>query len=320
MRKLNLYPLVPASHALDHLTRKQMPFVFSRVLLVFAFFTLAPASSFAQWVAQISGTTNHVLGIHFVDPNTGYAAGTAGTLLKTTNGGVTWNAQTSGSGSNFYAVCFTNASTGVAVGDNSLIARTTDGGANWSLISAPVFADWRNVWFLDTNTGFITGGLSGTTANLLKTTDGGATWTDISPATFPASSEVLYSGYCVGGDQDLNTTVILKTTDAGATWTALDNPYPAANYLIDVEFIDASTGYAAGGHVQNNTGAILKTTDAGQSWTIENTTPPTTSRLYRLSLPRRIVYTTLKVCKRNFRSSHAKNLTVRGIIIKPLQK
>ncbi|MCC6461686.1 MAG: hypothetical protein IT260_14520, partial [Saprospiraceae bacterium] len=306
---------------------------FPITVLVVAFFALSPMCAFAQWVAQNSGTSNHVLGIHFVDPNTGYAAGTAGTILKTTNGGLTWNAQTSGTGDNFYAVCFTDASTGVAVGDNSLLARTTDGGASWSLLPSPVFADWRAVWFLDANTGFVTGGWSGSMANILKTTDGGATWTDISPSASPASDEVVYSifftdantgyacnyngqilktldggntwsaesvsnnhlfglyftdaqhGYCVGGDQDLNTSVILKTTDAGATWTAINNPDPAANYLIDVEFVDASTGYAAGGHVQNNTGSILKTTDGGLSWTKENTIPASTSRLYRLSLP-----------------------------------
>lgn len=216
--------------------------------------------------------------------------------MKTTDGGQNWAAQSSGTGDNFYATAFTNALNGVAVGDNGLIARTTDGGATWSLVSVPVYAYWRAVWFMDTQTGYITGGLSGTTGNILKTTDGGATWKDISPSSSPASDEVIYSifftnttigyatnydgyilktidggaswtaqfvsgnhlwglyftdantGYCVGGDQDLNTTVILKTTNAGLTWTAQNNLYPAANSLIDVEFADANTGYAIGGN------------------------------------------------------------------------
>ena len=42
-----------------------------------------------NWTLQISGTTNLLYSIYFVNSNTGWAVGVNGTILKTTNGGVT---------------------------------------------------------------------------------------------------------------------------------------------------------------------------------------------------------------------------------------
>ncbi len=49
---------------------------FPLAVLVVAFFALSPMCAFAQWVAQNSGSSNHVLGIHFVDrPRIGVSLG-----------------------------------------------------------------------------------------------------------------------------------------------------------------------------------------------------------------------------------------------------
>ena len=40
-----------------------------------------------QWNGQVSGTTNLLFGLSFVDANTGAAVGAEGTILKTTDGG-----------------------------------------------------------------------------------------------------------------------------------------------------------------------------------------------------------------------------------------
>lgn len=47
-------------------------------------------------MAQDSGTANALLGVSFVDANTGTAVGVRGTILRTTDGGTTWVAQDSG--------------------------------------------------------------------------------------------------------------------------------------------------------------------------------------------------------------------------------
>lgn len=41
----------------------------------------------ATWTLQSSGTTNSLLGVSFVDANTGIAVGDSGTILRTDDGG-----------------------------------------------------------------------------------------------------------------------------------------------------------------------------------------------------------------------------------------
>jgi len=55
------------------------------------------AIAFAQWKWQNPlPQGNYLSCVKFVDANTGYAVGSGGTILKTTNGRVKWISQTSG--------------------------------------------------------------------------------------------------------------------------------------------------------------------------------------------------------------------------------
>jgi photosystem II stability/assembly factor-like uncharacterized protein len=68
--------------------------------------------------------------VHFVDAQTGWAVGDAGTILKTSNGGSSWSSQTSGTNQGLSSVYFTDAQTGWAVGKSGTIVRTINGGIN----------------------------------------------------------------------------------------------------------------------------------------------------------------------------------------------
>ncbi len=68
-------------------------------------------------------------GIDFPKPQTGFAVGFAGTILRSTDLGNTWSPQTSGTLFDLFDVHFTSAGlTGVAVGAAGTILRTTNGG------------------------------------------------------------------------------------------------------------------------------------------------------------------------------------------------
>ena len=43
-----------------------------------------------EWRQVKSDTNTHLYGVHFVDAKHGWAVGTAGTVLSTTDGGTTW--------------------------------------------------------------------------------------------------------------------------------------------------------------------------------------------------------------------------------------
>ncbi len=86
----------------------------------------------SQWSVQPSGTTETLLGVQFVDANTGIAVGTSGKILRTTNGGSGWLSQTSGTTRFLRDVAFPDVSTGFAVGEPGIILRTTNGGTAWT--------------------------------------------------------------------------------------------------------------------------------------------------------------------------------------------
>ena len=68
-------------------------------------------------------------GIDFPKPETGFAVGSGGTILHSTDLGNTWSAQTSGTFFDLFDVHFTSAGlTGAAVGAAGTILRTTNGG------------------------------------------------------------------------------------------------------------------------------------------------------------------------------------------------
>ncbi len=69
--------------------------------------------------------------VHFADSDTGWAVGYGGTLMKSTNGGMTWNYQSLGSNKVLKSLFFIDAQTGWVVGWDGFIVKTSDGGVTW---------------------------------------------------------------------------------------------------------------------------------------------------------------------------------------------
>ena len=61
--------------------------------------------------------------MHFTSPNSGWAVGSAGTILKTGNGGILWQNEVSPTTQNLSSICFPNSSVGYAVGANGTIIK-----------------------------------------------------------------------------------------------------------------------------------------------------------------------------------------------------
>ena len=66
-----------------------------------------------------------------MDADTGWAVGTKGTVLKTTDGGATWISQIGGMETDLNGVYFTDANTGWVVGNDGFIFHTVTGGETW---------------------------------------------------------------------------------------------------------------------------------------------------------------------------------------------
>ena len=213
-----------------------------------------------DWTKLNTEFSDRILSLDFTDANTGYAGGDDQLLKKTTDGGQTWSDITLPSAPNFYLfdIDFLNANTGYVLGFflmESLIWKTTDGGLNWTTQSTDGANYLNNLYFLDANTGFASGGSFG--GEIIKTTDGGLNWNFNYQDSYAKHSMVFLNsltGY-TGSDQGR----VYKTTDAGNSWNFVLSD--GGIDIMSMNFINANTGFGFG------TGSVyVKTTDGGDNW------------------------------------------------------
>ena len=233
-----------------------MPRTLSLCILLLSYF-----STNAQWTQRVSPTTQPLYAVQFVN-DTGYAVGYYGTVIRSTDRGLSWAAMPFPNSGDLHDVYFHDALNGFAAGDGGLF-QTVDGGGSWSAVAMPLQEPWRCVTFVSPQVGFCGGGSFGTGA-LVRTLDGGATWTvvfsgaeiPVSAVQFPSSA----TGYAV---QYSYSWEVLKTTDGGATWTALPiQPMSSLTNLEGLHFLDANNGYAGGWYLPT----FIHTTDGGLTW------------------------------------------------------
>ena len=207
-------------------------------------------------------------------------------------------------------VYFMDILNGLVVGDNGLILVTTDGGKIWGRIDVdmrPPGAGQRqggrpgagggppgagggppagmfgggggaplyNIYFVDENVGYITGGR----ATILKTEDGGKTWArktamsdtpgrDGRPGRLRANLMGIQmisetTGFIAGSEN-----TILKTTDGGETWIGSSERARVGetrNNLEGIWFVSPTTGWLIGSF-----GTLMRTTDGGETWEKRN--------------------------------------------------
>lgn len=223
---------------------------------------------FAQqpgWSEMNSGTTEELFSIHFSNDSIGYAVGANGTILKSTDAGLSWNSLSSNTSVALTDVFVFDSDVAVVTGEAGTILRTTDGGLNWENISSGVSDNLYSVSFAGTN-----GIAGGSSQTIIYSTDGGASWLESQSGFFGGGFYGVFMlspqiGY-VAGENSIFQPLFGKSTDAGAGWDF------TAFYLNSnegkargVDFTDENTGYISSA-VWDGQGAISKTTDSGINW------------------------------------------------------
>lgn len=200
-----------------------------------------------------------------------------GTILRTTDSGVTWTRQGAPgqiADAAMSGVAAVDAQTawvvGYAAGGYGTIYHTTDGGLIWdrkgsaaqvpntSLLKVATFGD-NNVWTVGSGT-------------ILHSGDGGATWTNQIPAGYESTTlQGVYTPdgvnvWATGEPLDGYAT-ILKSSDGGLSWARQSGGDVAnANHLLGISATDANTAWAVGGKPNENGYIALHTTDGGTTW------------------------------------------------------
>lgn len=279
-----------------------------RLIVIVLMALLIPFGLKAQlsWVNPIP-QGNNLNAIHYTNSNVGTAVGKFGTIIRTTDAGVSWTVQESGTNVNLNGVFFTDPNNGFAVsnsvvGGESKILRTTDGGVTWNIQNSGTSNHLYCIEFINSTTG-IAAGWSGT---VLRTTDGGNTWTHTQISTrtiydieyldentifavgsigaiyFSTDGGLTWSMQSSGVTRNLRGIhfidsnigiavgefgTIRRTTNRGITWSAITG-ISALVHFNSLSFSDLSTGVAVAGHqVSGIGGQIFRTTNGGLNWT-----------------------------------------------------
>jgi len=167
-------------------------------------------------------------------------------------------------GEDLYSLHFINSTHGWAAGWH-ITMRTTDGGDTWTkdTWSTEYFFD---IYFTDTQNGWIVGGEGATNGKIWHTTNGGVDWAEQTSNTSSTLRSIFFvnsnTGWAVGDGAE-----IVATADGGATWVPQNAPLGIYQNLKSVWFADVLNGWAVGAD-----GAIINTTNGGALWGNQSTT------------------------------------------------
>lgn len=259
-----------------------------------------------SWQLTDTGTTARFRGLAPVSATVAWAAGSAGTILRTVDGGRTWASvgPPEAAALQFRDIEAFGPRDAVALtignGTDSRIYTTADGGATWAetFRNEDPAAFYDCVTFLDRRHGLALSDPVDGRFRILATRDGGRSWqvrpTTGMPDALPGEFAFAASGTCLvatpvgmhgsstghawfatGGDA---TARVFSTRDGGRNWTVRTTPVPsgASAGIYSLAFRDPRHGIAVGGDYAAETSApdgAAVTTDGGRTWTGSRTEP-----------------------------------------------
>ncbi len=216
-----------------------------------------------------SGVTVNLNGIYAADSSTGYVVGDSGTILKTTNGGVTWTAQTSGTTANLHAIAAVDSNTLRASGVG-VILQTTNGGTTWSSIATSDVRSLRYsaVSFPALSVGSIFGtgntifrfAAAYTTPGVVESTNTNTTGTNVSSATLTATSTLNSQTITYALSNDGGTTFGTVTSGTAYTFgtTGSDLRWRATLSTTDTSATPVLTAISLSAETTSSTGKSYK--------------------------------------------------------------
>lgn len=256
----------------------------------------AHARSGPAWEIRDTGSTARFRGLSAVSRGTAWAAGSAGTVLRTLDGGRSWqDVSPPGAGDLLFRdIEAFDARRAVVLaigeGEASRIFRTQDGGATWTetFRNTDPRAFYDCVTFFDPGHGLAVSDPVDGKYRILSTRDGGRSWTVLPsegmPAALDGEASFAASGQCLvsAGSHDVwlatgggATARVLHSGDRGLTWSATGTPVPAgdpAKGVFALAFRDGDPrhGIAVGGDYradQASPDAAAVSRDGGATWT-----------------------------------------------------
>jgi len=248
-------------------------------LLLFIFILIC-TNAFAQqkWYLNNEPTfSSSPQKIYFVDENEGWAIGSSGFLVHTSDGGKTWETQNPNYTGTLSYIKMFDKNNGIILGARRSFIKTTNGGKTWTRNIVTYLpdstSDLEKGYFFNSQKGFVLAKRGTTGHYVLRTTNGGTTWDSVLVSENKTLLSISFGTENNGviGGKDINT--FYYTTDGGSTWTLGTGPSLPAVYtrsdMWGIYMVNATTAYATGwgsdaAGLQPT--IYVKTTDGGKTW------------------------------------------------------
>lgn len=191
---------------------------------------LIPITAFAQsgWARQRTGSMAWLHSVYFLDQNRGWAVGSKGTFLETTDGGNSWKPKQ---------------------------VPTVD------VLRDIYFIDHQNGWLVCEKNVYDLKGKNEPRTYLMQTINGGEDWKRVNIRGVDIDARLTRAVFSRGGRGWTfgEGGAIFTTRDAGANWTRLQSP--TRHLLLGGIFIDDDRGWLVGAGA-----TIIQTSDGGDTW------------------------------------------------------
>ncbi|HZW39865.1 MAG TPA: T9SS type A sorting domain-containing protein [Ignavibacteriaceae bacterium] len=237
--------------------------VFDQINGLSSFTLLKTPNMGDTWTSKVVNGLRFPSQIYFVNDKLGFISGygdIGGVVLRTTNSGTSWTKYDLGAGGTSpIGINFINEKTGFIIArltNGSILYKTTDGGNSWNNFTNLGQYHYKNIQFIDSLNGWISG------AKLLKTTNGGQSFTPLAEGLY--FNDVHFFDLLNGIGISASSGKIRKTTDGGQNWIDVNSPELAYNDLV---FLTEWHGFAIG-----PSGTIVFTSDGGNNWESEQST------------------------------------------------
>ncbi|MGD9494477.1 MAG: YCF48-related protein [Bacteroidales bacterium] len=235
----------------------------SVALLVLALIGKAQTPIDEGWVEIGNAAYNsEIYDVSFTNANNGFAVGSGGTFLKTTDGGTTWNAMYIGVKYSLYEIAFSSSNVGYIRGGHKdgggyfgKILKTTDGGATWVEVLYNPSTYFETMSVRSDSVVFV-----GDYEATQHTVNGGASWITTSLTGFYTIIKLGFndagSGFMIPSDGDF-----YMSDDLGLSWDSVfrfigDGP-------LDFSFPDPVNGF-----LLSYNGKLALSHDSGLTWSL----------------------------------------------------
>ncbi len=246
----------------------------------------------AQWIKQTVNTTASFRGLSVVSEKIVWASGTAGTVIRTTDGGKSWKVIVVPGAENldFRDIEAFDKSTAYVLsignGDSSRIYKTTDGGETWERQfinrNEKAFFDAIACWDKK-NCIAMSDPVDGKYL-LISTSDGGKEWKQMFGTQMPAAKDgeaaFAASGTCLilNGKNDVflvsggNDARVFRSMDRGVTWSVAETPIvkgASGSGIFSIAFRNELHGVIVGGNYEKpdeTANTLAFTGDGGKTW------------------------------------------------------